>query len=30
VRGVGAQGPAGEGGSDGQMHMKKMPGGMKM
>jgi copper(I)-binding protein len=30
VQGVGAQGPAGEGSSDGQMHMKKMPGGMKM
>jgi periplasmic copper chaperone A len=30
VRGVGAQGPAGEGGSDGHMHMKKMPDGMKM
>jgi copper(I)-binding protein len=30
VQGVGAKGPAGEGGSDGQMHMKKMPGGMKM
>jgi periplasmic copper chaperone A len=30
VQGVGAQGPAGEGGSDGQMDMKKMPDGMKM
>lgn len=26
VQGVGARGPAGEGNSDGQMHMKKMPG----
>jgi copper(I)-binding protein len=30
VQGVGAQGPAAAGGSDGQMHMKKMPSGMKM
>ena len=30
VQGVGAQAPAAEGSSDGQMHMKKMPAGMKM
>jgi copper(I)-binding protein len=30
VEGVGAQAPAAEGSSDGQMHMKKMPAGMKM
>ena len=30
VQGVGAQGPAGADNSDGQMHMKKMPSGMKM
>jgi copper(I)-binding protein len=30
VQGVGAQGPAGGGNSDGQIHMKKMPSGMKM
>jgi periplasmic copper chaperone A len=30
VQGVGAQSPADEGSSDGQMHMKKMPSGMKM
>jgi copper(I)-binding protein len=30
VQGIGAQGPAGAGKSDGQMPMKKMPSGMKM
>jgi copper(I)-binding protein len=30
VQGVGAQAPAGDGNSDGQMHMRKMPPGMKM
>jgi copper(I)-binding protein len=30
VQGLGAQAPAGEGGSEGQMPMKKMPGNMKM
>src|SRR5665647_1480209 len=30
VQGVGAQAPAAEGSPDGQMHMKKLPSGMKM